>query len=156
MPTSVLRFVHVIFVILWGGCAVADIFLEFYSWTRHSKELQGAAMRLHRFLDFSLEGPTLLIAAASGAALAHRMGWLASGQSVPRWLIWKLVCVGVILAANLSCIVFVDRRLAAAKALPEGASPLADPVVSRWNLAVGLTFLAAPFGFLAVWLAVNH
>jgi uncharacterized membrane protein len=147
-----LEFIHVISVILWGGCAFADILLEFYIWSSREEATQRACSKAHEFLDRVLEGPALLLAVASGLLLAWKSGRL---QPVPGWLAWKSACVAVVFAANLICVRLVARRQAAIEKTPRGALPFDDPEVQRWNGWVKATFLATPLGFLAVWLAVN-
>ncbi|MBI3556540.1 MAG: DUF2269 family protein [Deltaproteobacteria bacterium] len=150
-----LRFLHVLFIVVWLGTATGELVLEVVLWRTASAARQRAYIDLHRIIDLVLEGPALLLSVITGILLLWRGGYLDDTHKWPSWFEDKLICATCVVVANLVCIGFVLLRAKNADNVPGNTAPLSQPGVQRWHYAVTSTFIGVPFALMALWLVVN-
>lgn len=126
--------VHLAVACAWAGLVAAEFALELIL-------AASDAARLHFVLDVAFEAPLLLAIAVTGALLLGR------SETIPLWLVVKLVAGLVALLSAATCIVLVVRRR---RALAQGLD------VDRFAPAIRATGLAAPCGLVAAWLGLAH
>ncbi len=125
---------HLAFVCAWAGLVAAELALELVLAARD-------AARLHFVLDIAFEAPLLLAIALTGALLLGR------SETIPLWLVVKLLAGLMALLSAAACIVLVVRRR---RALARGLD------VNRFAPAIRATGLAVPLGVIAAWLGLAH
>ncbi|MBI3542863.1 MAG: DUF2269 family protein [Deltaproteobacteria bacterium] len=155
MTLQVLRFAHVMALIVWLGCAAGEIVMELVLWRTKSAARQRAYIDLHRIVDLTVEGPALLLTLVTGTLLLWQRGYLSDTKLWPRWLEDKIICGLVVAAINIVCGFFVMVRARKTDNLPGNAAPLSDSTIQSWHYAVISTFIGVPFAMIALWLAVN-
>lgn len=137
---SFLPLVHLVMLSMWGGVVATEAVIEVFPFKQ--KDLHGATIRMHYWIDLLVELPLVIAVIASGTTLLFLVDEITSLHVV------KVAFGGAAAAVNLACIAVVVRR---ARRL-ESADETTLWRASRFVLAcfvVGLVFaaVAATIGF---------
>jgi hypothetical protein len=101
-PLNVLAMAHLTVLALWGGVVATEAVIEVLPFRR--RELHGATIRFHYWIDLLVELPLVLAVVATGVALVVTI------EAVTPLHVLKIACGGAAVAVNLFCIVVVVRR----------------------------------------------
>jgi hypothetical protein len=93
---------HLVVLSLWGGVVATEAVIEILPFRQ--RELHGATIRFHYWIDLLVELPLVLVVVATGVALVVAI------EAVTPLHLLKIVCGGAAVAVNLFCIVVVVRR----------------------------------------------
>jgi hypothetical protein len=137
---AILLVLHILGVGLWLGCAGAETLLEIVG--DRKPELKRTVIRLHYWIDLTVELPVVLLALVTGIALATQLP--ADGG----WELAKRIIGLVALTANLGAIGAVIARERAARAGDERA------LERRQSLFGTLVVVAAPAALVALIIAL--
>jgi len=137
----VLPLIHLVVLSMWGGVVATEAVIEILPFRR--RELHGATVRMHYWIDLLVELPLVLAVLVSGVTL------LCTIEEVTGRHLVKVAFGGAAVLVNLACIVVVVRRAGSQRG---GMTEQARWRASRFVLAcfaVGLAFaaVAAVFGF---------
>ena len=101
-PFNVLAMAHLTVLAMWGGVVATEAVIEVLPFQK--RELHGATIQFHYWIDLLVELPLVLAVIATGVALAVSIDALT-----PLHLV-KIVCGGAAVVVNLFCILVVVRR----------------------------------------------
>ena len=96
-----LHALHLVVLGLWGGVVLVELVFEVAAMNGYFPAAETA--KLHRWTDRYVELPLLSLVVGSGLLLWSRLGWSAV-------LLPKILCGSAAVAANLVCVVFVEKR----------------------------------------------
>ena len=99
---NILAMIHLVFLSLWGGVVATEAVIEIYPFRR--REIHGATIRLHYWIDLLVEGPLVLAVVVTGATLLFLVSPIT-----PLHLV-KVSFAGAAVAVNIFCIAVVVRR----------------------------------------------
>ena len=97
-----LAMAHLVMLALWGGVVATEAVIEVLPFRQ--RELHGAAIRFHYWIDLLVELPLVLAVIATGVVL-----FISLDPVTPVHLV-KVGLGGAAVAVNLFCIVVVVRR----------------------------------------------
>lgn len=98
----VLLSLHLLMVGLWLGCVLTEALFE-RALLGQGPQAQRLLARLHWRVDLWVEIPAFAAVVVTGLALLP-------GQRWDGWLVFKLVCAGLAVVANMVCVALVARR----------------------------------------------
>jgi hypothetical protein len=132
---------HLVALALWGGVVATEAVIEAAPF--RFRELHGATIRLHYWIDLLVELPLVLAVVATGVTLVVLRDGLTAAHVV------KLGFAGAAVAVNLFCIAVVLRRARRHRSGAADASLWRASRAVLWCFAVGLACaaVAATLGF---------
>ena len=93
---------HLVMLSMWGGVVATEAVIEIFAFRR--RELAGAAIRLHFWIDLVVELPIVVAVAGTGITGACLLDHLT------RWHVVKLGFAATEVGVDLFCIAVVLRR----------------------------------------------
>ncbi len=99
---NLLAMTHLVVLALWGGVVATEAVIEVLPFRR--RELHGATIRFHYWIDLLVELPLVLAVVATGAVLVFSL------ERVSPLHVVKIGFGGAAVAVNLFCIVVVVKR----------------------------------------------